>query len=124
LCYLALKTYFSKPAESAAITKKQGLFGAYISTFFLTLTNPATILSFAAVFAGLGLGQTQGDYLQASWLVLGVFLGSAIWWLMLSEGVGFFRDKFDREKLIWVNRLSGLIIGFFGVLALASLIRL
>jgi len=123
LCYLALKTFRAAPAEQAAATHGNGLFNAYLSTALLTLTNPATILSFAAVFAGLGVGQTQSDYLQAGLLVLGVFLGSAAWWLILSGSVSLIRDKFDTRRLIWVNRISGVIIGIFGVLALGSLIR-
>jgi len=54
LCCLGLKTLLAKPAEQAATAKGNGLIGAYVSTFFLTLTNPMTIISFAAIFAGLG----------------------------------------------------------------------
>jgi len=53
------------------------LFGAYLTTFFLTITNPLTILSFIAIFAGLRLGETDGNYFSATLMVLGVFLGSA-----------------------------------------------
>src|SRR6266516_6335969 len=90
LIYLGFKTVFTKPAVRAAAVKTtaNSYFGAYTSTFVLTLTNPLTILSFAAVFAGLGLGGGTTDYAGAAWLVLGVFLGSALWWLLLSAGVG------------------------------------
>jgi threonine/homoserine/homoserine lactone efflux protein len=77
LCYLGLKTILAKPAERAASATGNGLIGAYVSTFFLTLTNPMTILSFAAIFAGLGLTATTGNYV-AGVLVLGVFTGSAL----------------------------------------------
>jgi threonine/homoserine/homoserine lactone efflux protein len=119
LCYLGLKTLFSKPATEPAKTSGAGLAGDYGSTFLLTLTNPATILSFVAVFAGLGLGAANpNDYLAASSLVAGVFLGSACWWLLLSGGIGFFREKFDARKLRWVNMFSGLVLLVFGVIAL------
>jgi threonine/homoserine/homoserine lactone efflux protein len=88
----------------------------------LTLTNPMTIISFAAVFAGLGLGETGGDYLAAGFLVAGVFLGSAIWWLALSGGVAIFRDRFSERHLRWVNRLAGIIIITFGLAAFWSLL--
>jgi threonine/homoserine/homoserine lactone efflux protein len=101
-----------------------GLLGDYTSTFVLTLTNPLTIVSFAAVFAGLGVGAVSGDYASAAILVLGVFLGSALWWLALSGAVSLLRSRVTPRGLRWVNRVSGLIILGFGVAALASLVPL
>lgn len=121
LCYLGIKTLLSKPAEQAAVAKGSGLLGAYASTFFLTVTNPMTIISFAAIFAGLGLASSTGSYAAAGVLVAGVFLGSALWWLLLSGGVGLLRDRFNTAGLLWVNRISGLIITGFGLLALVSM---
>jgi threonine/homoserine/homoserine lactone efflux protein len=121
LLYLGIKTFLSRPAEQAAPSRHSGLAGAYTTTFLLTLTNPLTILSFAAVFAGLGLATVAGDYLAATILVLGVFTGSALWWLLLSGGVSLFRSKFSPQSMRWVNRISGGIITLFGLLALASL---
>ncbi len=120
LCYLGLKTLLARPAEQGTAVRSRGLLGSYVSTFFLTVTNPMTILSFAAIFAGLGLGQTGGDYASAGLLVLGVFLGSASWWLLLSGSVGAFRARFPAEGLLWVNRISGIIIAGFGIVALAA----
>jgi threonine/homoserine/homoserine lactone efflux protein len=120
LCYLGLKTFLVKPAEQAALAKGNGLVGAYASTFFLTLTNPMTIISFAAIFAGLGLTGASGNYVSAGVLVLGVFIGSALWWLILSGGVGVFREKLNPHGLQWVNRISGAIITGFGLFALLS----
>ena len=79
LCYLGIRTFLSKPARQAVMVKGSSLFGDYISTFFLTLTNPMTILSFTAIFAGLGLVGAGGSYASASVLVLGVFIGSSSW---------------------------------------------
>jgi threonine/homoserine/homoserine lactone efflux protein len=118
LLYLGLRTFLTKPAEQAARTSRSGLFGAYLSTFFLTITNPLTILSFLAIFAGLRLGETNGDYISATFMVLGVFLGSAAWWLALSSGVSLLREKFTPALLAWVNRLAGTIIFAFGMVAL------
>lgn len=122
LCYLGIKTLLSKPAERAAVAQGAGLVGAYGSTFLLTLTNPMTILSFAAVFAGLGLAGTAGDYTTALILVAGVFLGSALWWLLLSGGVSLVRTRFKPQGLLWGNRISGLVIVAFGLVALGSLV--
>jgi len=99
-----------------------GLAAAWVSTFALTLTNPTTIISFAAIFAGLGLGRSVSGYGAASVMVLGVFLGSAIWWLFLSVGVGLLRSSLTPARLGWVNRGAGAIIAAFGVVALASLL--
>lgn len=121
LCYLGLKTFLTRPAEQAASAKGNGLVGAYASTFFLTLTNPMTILSFAAIFAGLGVASASGNYASAAVLVLGVFIGSALWWLTLSGVVSVFRARFNPRGLRWVNRISGVIITGFGLLALLSM---
>ena len=120
LLYLGIKTFLARPAEKAAETRGGGLLRAYSSTLFLTLTNPTTILSFVAVFAGLGLGE-GADGLTATVLVLGVFLGSAAWWLLLSGAVGLFRRKLSTGGLRWVNRVSGVVITAFGVLAISGI---
>ncbi|MBE7554247.1 MAG: LysE family transporter [Anaerolineales bacterium] len=123
LCYLGGKTFVARPAETAAQSKGRGVIGAYASTLFLTLTNPATILSFAAIFAGLGLANASGDYGSASLMVLGVFLGSALWWLILSGGISLLRGKLTSDMLGWVNRISGVMIAGFGLAVLLSLLR-
>ncbi len=122
LCYLGVTTFLAEPAaEAAAVDRRRSLVGFYSSTFVLTLTNPLTILSFTAVFAGLGLSTASGDYLAASALVAGVFSGSALWWLLLSGGAGLLRSKLHAGMLRRVNWLSGAIITIFGLLALISL---
>jgi threonine/homoserine/homoserine lactone efflux protein len=118
LCYLGVRTLLSRPATEAAPASGNGLLASYVSTFFLTITNPMTILSFAAIFAGLGVVATGGDFAAAVWLVLGVLLGSAAWWLFLSMGVSLLREKVGSAALRWVNRLSGAILLAFGALAL------
>jgi arginine exporter protein ArgO len=70
-------------------------------------------------FAGMNSAQLNTGYSAAVWVVLGVFAGSAVWWLCLSWAASLLRTKLDATVLVWVNRLSGLIIGF-GLVALAS----
>lgn len=123
LIYLGVRTFFSKPAAQAAEARRGGLWGAYLSTFLLTLTNPATILSFVAVFAGLGLGGTDGSFSGAALLVIGVFLGSAGWWLLLSAAVGLLRGRVTPAALVWVNRIAGLVLVGFGLVALLAIWR-
>jgi threonine/homoserine/homoserine lactone efflux protein len=122
LCALGLKTFFSHPTLKDASVKGSGLMAAYASTFVLTLTNPMTILAFAAIFAGLGVGSTEGNYGATGVLVAGVFTGSAMWWLLLSGAVGLFRRSIGLAGMRWINRLSGLIITVFGIVALVSLV--
>lgn len=121
LCYLGIRTFISRPSEDAAQTQSHGLLRNYLSIFFLTLTNPMTILSFAAIFAGLGLADSSGDYGSAIILVLGVFSGSALWWLILSFGVSLFRERVTYQWMMWINRASGVIVFGFGIVALASI---
>jgi threonine/homoserine/homoserine lactone efflux protein len=117
LLYLGIKTLLSRPASEAAKveTRGRGLVGMYLSTLFLTLTNPMTILSFLAIFAGAGIASASSDYLSAGVIVLGVFGGSAAWWLLLSLGVSLFRSRFDGRVMLWVNRLSGVLIIAFAL---------
>lgn len=122
LCYLGVRTFLAAPATEATAVQDRGLLKDYGSTFVLTLTNPMTILSFAAMFAGLGLAEGDQGYGAAVVLVLGVFTGSALWWLLLSGSVSLFRDRFTTQALRWVNRLSGLTVTVFGVFSLLRVI--
>lgn len=120
LCYLGVRTFIAPPAQQAAQARQGSLWNAYGSTFLLTLTNPMTILSFVAIFAGAGLANSDGGNAAAALMVLGVFTGSAAWWLLLSEIVSLLRGRFNATALIWVNRIAGAIIVGFGVYALVS----
>ncbi|WP_129629274.1 LysE family translocator [Candidatus Oscillochloris fontis] len=122
LCYLGVRTLREAPAERPAEARARGLLGAYVSTFALTITNPATILSFAAVFAGMGAANGVASYVDGIMLVVGVFSGSALWWLLLSGGVSLLRSRVTPQVLRWVNVLAGLIILAFGLVALGSLV--
>jgi threonine/homoserine/homoserine lactone efflux protein len=119
LCYLGVSTFTSVASDKPASAGGHRLIGAYSSVFLLTLTNPITILSFIGIFSGLGLTQTSSA--SSLTLVIGVFAGSALWWLLLSLIVGLLNKYLNHQFLTWINRLSGLIIFSFGVYALLSL---
>lgn len=123
LAYIGLKTFFSKPGSKQAEAESSTLLGSFLSSLFLTVTNPMTILSFVAAFAGLGLADANGSYLTASALVVGVFIGSTAWWLILSSISGLFRKKVTSSALVWVNRVSGAVILALAVVALGSLFQ-
>lgn len=121
LVYLGVKTFFARFIENEKEVTHRNLWNDFFSTFFLTAANPLTIVSFVAVFAGLGLTSGEGNYQEAFLLVVGVFLGSSTWWLLLSEGISFFRDRFNRNMMQVVNRVAGVFIALFGIAALATL---
>jgi len=122
LCYLGLTTFQSRPAREAAPAAGDGLISEYASTFLLTLTNPMTILLFVAVFTGLGIAVTKENYAGATVLVMGVFTGSAFWWLILTSFTGLLKTRLDMQGLKWVNKISGLIILAFGLAALLKIL--
>ncbi len=96
------------------------LAGAYGSTLLLTLANPTTILSFVAIFAGVGIASAPGQYGGAASVVVGVFAGSALWWLLLCGGVSLARRAFSPRALRWVSALSGAILLGFAVFAVVT----
>lgn len=122
LLYLGIKLFFKQPGEKSAGDSDKSPWHALATTFLLTLTNPATILSFLAVFAGLGLGTTNTGFNHAIALVLGIIFGSAIWWLLLSGGVAFvLHHRLSPTVMRGINRFSGIIILAFGIFALATM---
>jgi threonine/homoserine/homoserine lactone efflux protein len=120
LCYLGIKAFLSKPQDPVLSLGNRTIFSAYGTTFFLTLTNPMTILFFAGVFAGLGMVSESIAYTSAGLMVMGVFIGSASWWLLLSGATSILRNKINDHKLAWINKISGLVILVFGVGAVLS----
>ncbi|MEA2582432.1 MAG: hypothetical protein QOF33_517 [Thermomicrobiales bacterium] len=126
LLYLGIKTMRTRPAAADRVddTKRApDSLVAYGSTLGLTLTNPTTILSFAAIFAGFGVASEDRKRASAVALVVGVFAGSALWWLLLTGGTGLLREWLTVDRLTWINRVSGAVIVLFGALAIASTFR-
>jgi len=120
LCYLGIRAFLKKPREQTLSVANDTRLSAYGTTFFLTLTNPMTILFFAGIFAGLGIASESIRYTSAGLMVVGVFSGSATWWLLLSGVTGIFRNKISQSKLALVNKISGCVITAFGLTALVS----
>lgn len=123
LIFLGVRIALRKAVEkSSPADKNQRLANDYGTTVVLTLTNPTTIISFAAIFAGLGLANQKGDYVGAAALVSGVFVGSTIWWLVLSSAVNTVRHKLSPSRMRLVNLLSGGLIVVYGAFVMASLV--
>jgi threonine/homoserine/homoserine lactone efflux protein len=115
----SLRKKVVRPAE----TDRTGedFVSAYLSTFILTISNPITILAFLGVFAAVGFSGGEATLSNAAMLILGVLIGSLLWWLSLSIAAGFFRHRLSDEHLAWINRGSGAILVLSGIGLLVSL---
>ena len=118
LVYLGIRT-FTASGDNQAARPARGALSAYSSTLLLTLANPMTIMSFAAVFAGLGLADAA-NYAAAAVLVGGVFVGSALWWLLLSAIAARARRRISGAMMRTINGVCGAIIAAFGCYAIAA----
>jgi threonine/homoserine/homoserine lactone efflux protein len=121
LVVIGISYFFKRPVPLNS--QKQDRGSAYSdlrSTFLLTLTNPTSVLSFLALLAALGMGDPRQWWLTV-FLVGGIFCGSMVWWIVLGSIVNRFRDRFNDRILLLMNRLAGLAIGGFGVVALVLL---
>ena len=119
LAVLGLRAVLSTPPWPSDSSGSLGWARAYLTTLALTLTNPITILSFAAAYAGLGLGTRLTSLALALTLVVGVFLGSALWWAILAAAVHALRSRMTPTRLVWVNHISGAILILFAIGILA-----
>lgn len=116
---LGVRTIRSRPGEAATTAERPGLAAAFASIYALTMTNPMTILSFAAVFAGFGFAVGATTAVDAAVLTLGVWAGSGLWWVVLTSVVGWLRGRVSYRGLVWINRLSGAALVGFGLVAIA-----
>lgn len=126
LLYLGAKILSAKikrqNADNLGQIKEISSTHAILTTFVLTLSNPTTILSFIAVFAGLGIGTMHTNYFSSFLLVFGVIAGSALWWLTLSSLVGIIlRHKLSQRIMLSIQFISGLIILLFGLVSVGSI---
>jgi threonine/homoserine/homoserine lactone efflux protein len=97
-----------------------GIITYTLQTFAITITNPATIISFIAAFTSVGVLQGAHDFVSASILVLGVFLGSLSWWLILCGGALMLRHRLSNETVTYINKVMAIGLVLFGCLLLAG----
>lgn len=123
LLAVAIRTFRQQPAaeeqEVSRAPDSRTAIAGFVTGLSLTLTNPATILAFIAVFAGFGLGANLGDF-DAATMVLGVFLGASSWWLALSSGVAAVRHRITDQGLTLLNHCTGVGLACFGLWALGT----
>ncbi len=125
LLYFGLAIARSRPPvpQEPATNTASSLFASYLSTLAITLANPMTILSFIGIFAGFGIGATTRTVGAACLLVLGVFLGSAAWWFILSGIARWIGQRVEHGGLRAFNVVSGVLIAGFGAWQLVALVR-
>ncbi|HWA69786.1 MAG TPA: LysE family transporter [Rhizomicrobium sp.] len=126
MVWFGWKTFFAPPqprcAEDGADNGSTNLARAMLSTFALTITNPATLLFFTGMFASLGgLTGGAGSFTDASLVVAGVVGGSAGWWLALTTVIGIFHARIDEGAMKGINRGSGVLVALFGLVVLVHL---
>jgi threonine/homoserine/homoserine lactone efflux protein len=122
LLYMGGRALLERTVREPEPLAGEALLGAFASSFALTLTNPITILAFAAIFAKVGIDE-GASLVVIGVLVGGVFLGSALWWLGLSLGIAWLRRRAHRFTLVWLNRISGAILSLSGAgLLIAALL--
>lgn len=121
LCYLGVRIFISKPREKTTKGTEHGSIGNYLSTLILTLTNPLTIISFAALFAASGAVSVPGEPHLTGILILGVFCGSSLWWVILSGIISLFHGKLNTAGILILNKISGAIIAAFGLMIFISI---
>jgi threonine/homoserine/homoserine lactone efflux protein len=117
LAYLGARGMLARPKACAEERAGAALGAEYASAVGLTLANPQTILTFAAVFAAGGLTVAGGGWAAPAVTTLGVACGSFAWWLVLVTLVGALRERVGETVLLWVNRVSGAAIAVLGVVS-------
>jgi len=121
LIWLGIRALRPPPPQTVAAKAPPGVLAVMATTFGLTLANPATILSFAAIFAGLGLARTAGPA-EAVAVVAGIFTGSLLWWALLSGTVALLRHRLPPGFARATALASGAVMLGFGIWALARAI--
>jgi threonine/homoserine/homoserine lactone efflux protein len=115
LVVIGVRSLLTRPAAAREVVPERHSAGAYFSTLALTLSNPPTILSFMAVFAGLGVRVGSG-WQPALGLVLGVMLGSVLWWVLLTAAVSVVRERLTPKVTRRIGIASGIALAAFGIL--------
>jgi len=120
---IGVETMLKKPVQVHAdkLPMAHRYAASFFRTFMLTITNPITIMAFGPVFVAANAVVEEGNLVQAWALIVGVFSGSALWFSMLCGGVHVGRHHINDRRMRWMNRISGIVIVFFGAMAVASL---
>jgi threonine/homoserine/homoserine lactone efflux protein len=114
LIWLGVRMFRTRPGRAPAAVHAASLAQAWGVTLVLTLANPMTILSFLAIFAALGFTGAR-DMASATAMVVGVFLGSALWWLLLCALAARIGPRLGDAAFLALNRTAGaFVVAFAG----------
>ena len=123
LIIIGLIIYFRNPLKQIRMRKrvsKKGLLGDFATLFFLTVSNPVTIVVFMALFAGASVFGDAPSFKIELFVLAGILLGGSLWWYTLSTLINIFRKKFRLRVLITINRISGILITILGGLVILA----
>lgn len=118
LIFLGIRTLYHKKPGKNIIASSASLFADFLSTFSLTITNPFLIIIFVEVFHKIQLRHLSHDFYQGLALFLGIFAGSAIWWVVLAVLMKIFKIKINIGFEKYINRFFGILIIIFGLVFL------
>lgn len=122
LIFLGVRIFLSNPAVQLRKQKKGrgNLFQDFISTFFITISNPLAIFLFLAFFASFGAVKPGDNAFNHLILIGGVFGGASLWWFILSSVINLFRSKINLRRLWWLNKIAGATIVILVVIAFVA----
>jgi threonine/homoserine/homoserine lactone efflux protein len=122
LMLLGIRIFSTNPIKQIRRHRRQKnkLIEDYFSVVFLTLSNPLAVFLFIAAFAGIGMVTSNDSTLKSSLIISGVFLGAMLWWFTLTFFIDLFRKKFRLKQLWWINKIAGIAIIVFGIIAMIS----
>jgi len=120
LVFVGIRMFFTdtvKQVKEQRLKKKQNVLSDFISVFFLTISNPMTIVAFGILIASLGFSSKETGFFSMLYLILGIMLGAMLWWFVLVTLVNLFRDRFKLKRLIWINKITAIGVVLFGLFA-------
>tara|TARA_R110000868_G_scaffold8205_3_gene42476 strand:- start:69301 stop:69933 length:633 start_codon:yes stop_codon:yes gene_type:complete len=120
IIYAGYKTFNQKSLHRRPHMPHNRYTSNLLSSIAMTITNPITIFAFIAIFAAVGLGSQKLSYDTTAFIVLAIFTGSLTWWFSLSFGMSFLRGKFTNNTLVWINKISAIILLLFGLVAIVA----
>lgn len=121
IIFMGLKIFFSKLTQPNIKHNRQSkmtFVKDYLSVFFLTISNPVYLIMFMGYFAGFGVNKDDMSTIQDLSVILGVLLGAASWWFILTFSISLARKKFRAKHIYYFNKIAGVVIIIFGVLAI------
>jgi threonine/homoserine/homoserine lactone efflux protein len=122
LVFIGVRIFSSNPGKQIRRLRLKGnnYYKDFITSFFLTISNPLTIIAFGAFFAGLGMIDKTGDSFSIVIMLLSVFSGALMWWLGLISVVTIFKKRIRLRSLLWINRITGTLIVIFALYLIVS----